>query len=936
MIRIGLRDARAHLGRFAMSIVAIALGVAFIVGAFSLSSLMSDQVSSMFVTSYDHDVYVQGPRRKSSSGSSAAAATSTISGTRQTLPVSLVERIRRVPGVSSVTAIPPLRTATLVGKDGIPVQTRGSSMTFIAMSSRHPWRSARFIAGRVPENGREIALETETADRAGLRRGSRATVVYRNTARRVRVVGLFTAESKAPGSGLVGIDPGTARAETLGASDDPNRTQLLSVYATHRLDEEGQRRLAARINRVLPASSHAHAITGDQYRADSTRSIRDQVGFIRPVILVFAAIALFVAGFIIANTFTMIVHESMRGYALLRSIGASSLQVFQTVIVEALVLGLLGSGTGILLGWGMLALISQVLRSSGMAATLVPTLSGVVAGLLIGLLITVLAAALPARQAALAPPIQAMNATVNPEKPVLGRGVAGLVMVVLGLLCWGYVLALAHAEETDSAGPTPWAWANGIPRGWPLGIGAALVVVGVVILAPALVKPAGDLLGWIPSRVWKVSGRLAVRNVSRSRRRTANTAAALLIGVAVVSCIGTLASSVQASVAGLLGDDMRFDLAALSPTAGVIPDKAADAVKHAKGVESVSTNYLLIGMTYDGSQIEGPTIASQPSLFSDLMTPVTRGGDADASLRRGELVVGQNIAKDRGWKVGQRLTVTATRHEVDRAATNAAIDAYRQRTQARIRTLMAQGRLQEARDLESSASKVDRRRFVRTSERKVARRVRIGAVVTNSMYRNAVIVTDSFARSVTSPRMMVPYSQLIRLKRGVGVETGKKRLRKAVRPYYVVQVMDRQDMQSMASQTINQILLVIDMLLVLSVVIAAFGVVNTLLLSISERTREIGLLRAVGTSNGQVWGMIAIESTVLSVLGAVLGMLVGVAAGVVVRASFATNGLEVLSVPWSQLGWFLLASIAVGLLASIVPSIHALRVSVLEAVASDE
>lgn len=126
------------------------------------------------------------------------------------------------------------------------------------------------------------------------------------------------------------------------------------------------------------------------------------------------------------------------------------------------------------------------------------------------------------------------------------------------------------------------------------------------------------------------------------------------------------------------------------------------------------------------------------------------------------------------------------------------------------------------------------------------------------------------------------------------------------------------------------------MLLVLSVVIAAFGVVNTLLLSISERTREIGLLRAVGTSNGQVWGMIAIESTVLSVLGAVLGMLVGVAAGVVVRASFATNGLEVLSVPWSQLGWFLLASIAVGLLASIVPSIHALRVSVLEAVASDE
>ncbi len=943
MIRIGLRDARSHMGRFAMSIVAIALGVAFIVGAFSLSSLMSDQVSSLFVTSYDHDVYVQGPEKKEQHGSSPTdKATSTITGTREAIPVSLAKTIRKVRGVKSVTTIPVVRTATLIGSDGSPVETRGSAMTFIAMSASQPWRSAHFEHGRAPRNGHEIALESQTAQKAGLKTGDRATVVYRTTARHVRVVGIFTATNKAPGSAIVGIDPATARAQTLGLSDDPSRTQLISVYGTHPLTEQEQKSLAHRINRALTShakSSHEHAISGEEYRADSTKSIRDQVGFIQPVILVFAAIALFVAGFIIANTFTMIVHESMRGYALLRSIGASSLQVFQTVIIEALVLGLVGSGVGILLGWGLLILMSSALNSLGMAAALAPTVPGIFAGLAIGIFITVVAAALPARQAALAPPIQAMNATLNPEKPLRLRTIIGTLMTVLGLACWGCVLALAgedHAESADSIKSAFMRWISSIPRGWLLGVGAGLVVVGVIVLAPALVKPAGNLLGWIPSKIWKVSGTLAVRNVSRSRRRTANTASALLIGVAVVSCIGTLASSVQASVEGMLGNDMRFDLAALSPTAGTIPDKAASAVKKTPGLASVSTNYMLISMTYNGRSIDGLTVASQPNLFSNLMTPVTRGGNADRALHKSELVVGQNIATDRGWKVGQKITVTATRTEVDHAATQAAINKYRQATQMKIRSLMAHGKLQEAQEVQKSAARVNPRKFVRMSKKKAVRHVRIGAIVTNSMYRSAVIVTDSFARSVTTQQMMVPYSQLIRLKSGVSVADGKKRLQKSVKPYYVVQIMNRQDLQSMASQMINQILLVIDMLLALSVVIAAFGVVNTLLLSISERTREIGLLRAVGTSNGQVRGMIAIESIVLSVLGAVLGMIVGVVAGVVIRANFAADGLDVLSIPWAQLGWFLLASIAVGLIASIAPSSHALRVPVLQAVASDE
>ena len=942
MIRIGLRDARGHLGRFAMSIVAIMLGVAFIVGAFSLSSLMGDQVSSMFVTSYDHDVYVEGPTssKKGSDSGSASAMASTMTE-QASVPVSLASKIRKVRGVTSATAVPVLRMATLVGADGSAVATRGSSMSFIGMSSSDPWWAARFTSGHLPRSGSQIALESGTAKASGLKRGDTTTVVYQTGARKARVVGIFHAAQKSPGSIIVGIDEATARQMTLGRSGDPNSTRLISVYGTHRLDPAEQKTLAARIRAALkgdPAAEGAHVrvVTGDQYRRDSTSSIRDSVGFVRPVILVFAAIALFVAGFIIANTFSMIVHESMRGYALLRSVGASSAQVFGMVILEAVVLGLIGSGLGIVLGWGLLALISAGLRSQGMAASLLPTAAGIAAGLIVGLLITVLSAALPARQAAVAPPIQAMNATVNPEKPVRGRAITGLVMIVLGCLSWAYVTALATAAANDSAGPTPWAWANGIPQGWPLGIGAALIVIGTIILSPALVSPAATFLGWIPSKIWPVTGRLAMRTISRSKRRTANTATALLIGVALVSCIGTLASSVEASVAGMLGNDMHYDLVAISPTAGSLPDGAVSAIKEAKGIKSISTSHLVIGMTYDGRAILGPTIASQPSLFSNLMTPVTREGNAVAAMKDGELVVGQNIAKDRSWHVGQKVEVAATRREVDRAATQKAIQAYQAQTAAKIQQLMQSGNFSEAQKLQQSASHVDPKEFVVLSSRKTVRRVRVGAIVTNSMYRNAVVVSDHFARQVTTDQMMVTYSQLIRLKPGVGLATGEKRLKKAVKPYYVVQIMNRKETMSMASQMISQILLIIDMLLVLSIIIAAFGVVNTLLLSISERTKEIGLLRAVGTSNGQVRGMIAIEAVILSVLGSVLGMIVGVAAGAVVRLAFASNGLEVLSIPWNQIGLFLLLSILVGLIASVYPASTALRKPVLDAIASDE
>lgn len=201
-------------------------------------------------------------------------------------------------------------------------------------------------------------------------------------------------------------------------------------------------------------------MTGDSVRDDETKSIQDQLGFIQPLILIFAAIALFVGAFIIANTFTMIVRESMRGYALLRSVGASPLQVFASVLVQAVILGLVGSGIGVLLGWGLLELIARGMTSSGMplSGSPAPSATDVIIGVIVGVVVTIIGATLPAKTAATAPPIQAMNETVNPEKPVKARGWIGIVMVAVGA-AWWVLCYLGAAKRVD------WQWLKDLGSG---------------------------------------------------------------------------------------------------------------------------------------------------------------------------------------------------------------------------------------------------------------------------------------------------------------------------------------------------------------------------------------------------------------------------------------------------------------------------------------
>lgn len=952
MIKIGLRDARAHFGRFVMSIIAIALGVSFVVGSFCFREMMNNQVSDMMGTSADHDVYVRGSKEVKSDSSGLMAASSS-SKTYNTINVDLASTIGDVKGVKSAEVVYSVSGAVLVGKDGAAVSTMGAPTLAVGFGKDVPWRSATFTSGTYPTSDDEIALHSFAAEKANLKVGDKTKVVYPDGPKDVTVTGIFDLDSSLAGAIIIDIPPSLAKTYATQQSDDPDKTDQIGIYGNLKtpLDEQAQQELADRINKALPAGSKAHAITGNQLRDESTQSAQEALGFVQPLILIFAVIALFVGSFIIANTFSMIVRESMRGYAVLRSIGASPAQVFTTVIVQAIVLGVVGSGIGIGLGWGMVKGIVAMMGQMGtpMTGSSNPSVSDMLVGLAVGLIVTLIGAALPASRAAMAPPIQAMNETVNPEKPVLTRGIIGTTMIVVGALTWAWTCRIAVADGD----PTLIGWLNDFASwtgtGWPLGVGAALIVIGVIVAGPAWVSPAGAVLGWIPAHVFQVTGRLATRNLSRHKRRTSNTAAALFVGVAIVSCLSVVATSAKASVNDIVDTGLKADFSISSAASGQIPDNAVEAIKGVDGLKSVSSNRMIFGAKYDGKQVKGMTFAAQDSLFTDVFAPEIIAGDANKALRGGELVVGEDIADDQGWKVGDTVKVSTENTTVDEEATAQAQADYQTQVQAQIQSLTeeaqklalagdaagAQAKSDEIQQVTQQAQNVDPATLVKTNQVTVIKKLKVGAIISNSVYRSCVFVNDDLGDQLGTKQTMFTMQMYLVAKPGENLDKLEQRIKKAVKPYYVISVMNRDEYKSTMGSMVDQILLVLYALLALSIVIAIFGIVNTLALSVSERTKEIGLLRAIGTSRGQVRGMLGIEASIIAVFGTVMGMVVGVAAGAVIRAVYEADGLSVLGIPWDQLGVFLVLSILVGLIASVSPASRALKQPVLDAVASE-
>ncbi|OLT48908.1 ABC transporter permease [Cellulosimicrobium sp. CUA-896] len=906
MIRVALRGVRAHLVRFVLSVLAVTLGVAFVVGTFAFRAMLSSTFDDIIATTLVADVYVRGAQEVAGAppqeGGGGGGAPGTGFGPERTLvPADLAGTIEEVDGIDR--AVPDVSgPAVLVGADGTAVVTSGPPSVALAVDPQDP--SLTLATGAWPGPG-QIALERSAAELAELGTGDSTTVVLGDEPRPVTVSGVFEIEAAAAGAILVGIDDATARE----AYAPDGQVAQIAVWA----DPDGagagsasEDALAERVSAVLPAG--AEAVTGTQARAEASEAVEEVLGFVETFLLVFAAIALFVGAFIIANTFQMSVRERLRELALLRALGASPGQVFASVLTQAFLVGLVGGGLGVLAGaglvrvirWGLAAASFEFSGRAPLGATQVLTAVG------LGAAVSVLAAVLPARRAAAIPPVQAMRDDVAPERGTRTRAVVGVVLVAAGaaVLWLASTLGASVAEE-----PTGWTWLDDLSPRVLLGVGAGLVLVGVLVGSPAIARPVLTVLAAPLVAALRPLGRLARGNVTRNPRRTASTAGALLIGMALVSVTGVIAASTQASVRSIVETEVRADLVVDSAT-WTVPGGAVDAVRAVPGARTVDTVRLGLapaaaldgGGTAQGDadardgaaeQARGTDVAGVPArFFETALDPVALAGDPTSTLEDGDVVVHRRTARERGWEVGDTLLLGG-------------------RTGA------------EAGAGGGAGTQVE---------------VEVGAIIDSQLVGTGILVRDDVFDAVVPAAQASVRIVYVSADDGADAEqlaTLRSGLTEAVAPYLVLTVLDREQTASAFAEQVDQVLVILYALLALSIVIALLGIVNTLALSVIERTREIGLLRAVGLGRLQLAGIIAVEAVLTAVYGTVLGVATGIGIGAALPGVLADEGLSTLAVPWGQVLAILGAAVVIGLVASVWPAVRATRLPVLEAVTVD-
>ncbi|WP_456826546.1 ABC transporter permease [Cellulomonas sp. P5_E12] len=848
MIRVALRGVRAHLVRFCLSVLAVALGVAFVAGTFALRTMLGSTFTDIVATTTLGDAYVRGADPAGGTGGPDRISPDT----RNPVPLTLVDRLEAVDGVAA--AMPDLQgPLVLVGADGTAVQSTQAPSFGFAYDPRD--RAAQVVAGRAPVSGDEIAVESATLRASGLALGDATSVVVGGEIRPVTVVGEMGLGSALAGATVVFLDTATATA----AFAPDGTVATISVQAADGLTEQ---QLVDRIAPVAAASSvPAEAVTGDEVREQATANILTVLGFITTFLLVFAGISLFVGAFIIANTFSMWVRQRTRELALLRAVGASPLQVFSSIVLQAAIVGVVGAALGVAGGLGLVVVLRSVLGRVGMQLTGRVPLDGftLVVSVLVGTLVSVLAAALPARRAALVPPVEALRDEVTlPERSLRRRAVVGVVLLLVGI---GAVVVALLDPTAEHAGAL-------------LGIGAGGVVLGVLAASPVLARGMLRVLS-VPILPWRPVGPLARGNVTRNPRRTANTAGALMIGMALVGAAAVIAATTQASTSAIVAREATTDYILRGAAQGTVPAQAIDGVRalpDVRAADTFATGVVLV----DGANL-AVTGIDPTAVGRSIRTEEVEGSFPEA-LAAGEVAVQRTTMDDEDWVVGQRLELVG-----------------------------------------SSDS----------------RTVAIGAVIDSPAFGVPLVVSQTLLDQLLPPDEQRVTTVFVTATDGADVAALRGELTDAVRPYVVVSVMDSEEFVSDLAAQVDRVLVILYALLGLSIVIAVLGIINTLALSVIERTREIGLLRAVGLGRLQLGTTITLESVLTAVFGTTVGLVLGVALAATLPTVFADVGLRTLAIPWTSLALMLALAVVVGVVAALWPAVRAARLPVLDAVTTE-
>ncbi|MEK7292843.1 MAG: FtsX-like permease family protein [Actinomycetota bacterium] len=844
MLVLSLQMTLARKGRLFLTSLAIILGTAFLSGTFIFSDTLNRTFDQLFTDVYkDVDAYVR---------SSNFVEVPFGGEQRARIPVSELDTVLRVPGVSdAVGAISAF--ARIIGKDGTPVGSDNGPPNFGGIVSERFTGLWNVDSGRLPSGPAEMMMDRASAKAGKFEIGDTVRVNAQSGSREFTLVGIatFGDVSSLGGASFALFDQPTASEFLLA----PGYVDAFLIQGDGSLSDT---ELAAKITSALPASAKLETLTGAEISKEEQDQIGQALGFLSTFLTAFSLIALGIGCFVIYNVFSITAAQRLRENALLRAIGASRRQVTSALLVESMVIGFLGSALGFVTGIGLSRGLSALLNVVGVdipSSGLSIESRTVLITIITGVLVTVLSATIPAWRAGRVPPLAALRDTAiesigsNQKRFAIG-------LVVLGLGIAALIAAGAGADIVF------------------LGFGVLFVFTGILVIGPGVAKPVALWLGGPIEKIRGVTGAMARQNAARNPKRTARTAAPVLIGVALVTAFTAFAASVKSEIRDTIGSQFRGDYAVSAPHngfGGLSPTLVDELGTLPQVAQATGLGMATIKIDGKGEFVQTIDPSTTRGLF-DL--EMIRGNQQ--SLTTDGILVSESRVTSKKWTVGTQIDMV----------------------------------------------------LVDGTEKKL---VIQGTFRPSGFIGSYVVHRDVFAGTNNSRFDNVIY---LKLEDGVNMTQAHDVLAAATTARGLGELQSRDEFIDSQSGQVNQILGLIYGLLALSVVIAIVGIVITLLLSVFERQREIGLLRAIGMTRSQVRTTVRWESVITSMFGAVVGVVLGIVMGVVLIAVLADDGISAFSLPVNGTVVILMLSFVIGVLAAIYPARRATKVEIMQAIAT--
>jgi putative ABC transport system permease protein len=854
MLGLTFASLRARPLRALLTAFSIVLGVAMISGTFVLTGQINRAFSEIFdAVNVKNDVVVELRTVNENNAESFP----------EPFPASVLEQVENVPGVAAAMGEVDALGSLVKFENGKPesVGSTGGAPPLVFSTSPARFDPATYVRGRAATKSGEIALFEDTAEKADADIGTTIGLVTLDGLKRLKVVGIYKIGTSASfGGALVSSIPLSDAQRWYGF--DGKFTQV-NAQAAQGISQE---QLRDRIRQELGARFTVQ--TGPEKAKADSQGISDLInGFLGPALLAFGGVAVLVGAFLIFNMFSITVAQRIREIAMLRTLGASRKQILASVLLEALATAVLGSVIGIFLGLliasGITALFDAV--GFGLPST-APRLAttGVVLGLIVGFGVTLFSALFPAVRATKIPPMAGLR-----EGATLPRGRFARYTPILAVL-FALGGAALIANGVTGSGDTS-------QRLLGMAAGAVLVFLAVAMTARFAVPVMAQVVG--APLAWRASGALARDNAARNPARTARTAAALMIGVALVVFAAILVTGLRSSFTDALDTSLKSELI-VTPTdqngGGTLSPRIVPALEGIAGVETASS--LTQGEVRRNGRhggLENGLYGIDPKTFGEVYkTTWVKGTDSDLNdLDDRGILLEKDEASSLGVDVGDRVNLLSNSGE--RAAVT-------------VRGIYDDDQL-----------------------------------VTNGM------VTSSLLRRLTN----IQGVQIVLATTTPDANpeaVAKLATERLAAQFPTAKLESNAEFKDSIADQVNTVLYLIYALLGVSVLISVFGIVNTLLLSVHERTREIGMLRAIGITRRQLRRTIRFESAITAVIGCLLGLVIGIAFGWIVTEGLSGEGL-IFVIPWGTLIACLIVAVFVGILAGAWPAWRASRLRVLDA-----